>query len=445
MADDPHIADLHARAAELGIEAYRLLRRDELIAAIEGAGGEIPATEASEPEPVGAAARSREAEEGAGSEDDGEVEVEGMLITDEGAEAEEVDAAGARESEVPTEEVSGILDLTQQRFGFLRLQGLEPGDRDVYISASQVRRCELRPGDEVAGPAREPRRGERHRALVHVDAVNGEEPLASERPEFDALPPVLPDRRLPLDTDPADVLARAVDLLAPMALGQRVLIRSAPRSGRTTLLRSVARAVEAAEGVRPVVLLVDERPEEATAWREALSEAELSIATADLGPRDQVAAAHLAVERARRLAEAGADVVLICDSLSRLAHASGEAAAAKRLFGSGRNLTGGGSLTVVATVLEGAADEGDAERAVITTESSLITLDADLAANGVFPALSVSECRVSNEEALREPEELEAVRRLRGLLADLDPVEAARLLRERIDGSPSNAELLALL
>jgi transcription termination factor Rho len=440
MPDTPHIADLHARAAELGVERYRLLRRDELIAAIEAAGGQVEPAEAEQAE-ARPDALGGEPEEGEG----GEVIVEGAVVTDAEDEAEEVDAAGPKNEEVATEEVSGVLDITQQRFGFLRLSGLEPGEGDVYISASQVRRCELRPGDEVAGPAREPRRGERHRALVHVDAVNGEEPLTSERPEFDALPPVLPDQRLPLDTDPADVLARAVDLLAPLALGQRVLVRSAPRSGRTTLLRSIAKAVEAVEGVRLVVLLVDERPEEATAWREAVSDGELAIATADLGPRDQLAVAQLAAERARRLAESGADVVLLCDSLSRLAHAAGDADSAKRIFGSGRNLAGGGSLTVVATVLEGAADEGEAERAVITTESSLITLDPELAANGVVPALKAAECRVSNEEELREVDELEAVRRLRALLADLDPVEAARLLSERIEGSPSNAELLSAL
>lgn len=423
---DAHIADLHARAAELGIERYRSLRRADLIDAIKEQGGEdLPAPEVDE------------------TDDEPEVVVEGVVIDGDAEKPAEVDAAGPREPDAPTEEVTGVLDVTQQRFGFLRLTGLEPGDNDVYISASQVRRCELRPGDEVTGPAREPRRGERHRALVHVDAVNGEEPLSVERPEFDALPPVLPERRLPLDTDPADVLARAVDLLAPLALGQRTLVRSAPRSGRTTLLRSVAKAVEAADGVQLIVLLVDERPEEATAWREALSDAELAIATADLGPRDQVAVAQLAVERARRVAETGGDVVLICDSLSRLAHAAGEAAPTKRLFGSGRNLAGGGSLTVVATVLDGAADEGAAERAVITTESSLIVLDPELAASGVVPALRAGECRVSNEEDLREADELDAVRKLRSLLADLDPVEAARLLRERIEGTPSNADLLA--
>jgi transcription termination factor Rho len=414
-----HLADLHARASELGIEGYRLLRREELAAAIEEASG------------------------GAADADAGEAEVTGALIgAAEQEGAVEVDAEGPRDGEEPTVEVSGILEITRQRFGFLRLTGLHPDPDDVYISASQIRRCELRSGDEVAGPARDPRQGERHRALVHVDSVNGVEPLAEARPDFESLAPMLPERRVALDSDPKAILARAVDLLAPLALGHRVLIRAAPRSGRTTLLREVAGAVSAARDPRLVVLLVDERPEEATAWREALPGAELAIATADLAPRDQVHVAELALERGRGLAEAGQDAVLVCDSLSRLAYAAGDGAEVKRLFGSGRNLAGGGSLTVVATVVAGAHDEGEAERAVATTESSVVTLDPDLAAAGVVPAIRPAECRVSNEEELRDPAELEAVRRLRSLLADLDPAEAARLLRERIEASPSNAELL---
>jgi transcription termination factor Rho len=409
--EELHLADLHARAAELGIEGYRKLSRDELIAAIGEEAGRDAVVEETGPE----------SEAGPAEEEEAPAEQEG-----------------------PTEEISGVLELTRQRYGFLRLRGLEPGPDDVYISASQVRRCELRPGDEVSGPARPPRRGERHRALVHVDRVNGGEPQPAERPDFDSLAPVQPERRLPLDSERADVLLRAVDLLAPLALGQRVLVRAAPRSGRTTLLRSIARAAAADDSdLRAVVLLIDERPEEATAWREGLGDAEFAIATADLGPSDQVRVAELALERSRRFAEQGLDVILVCDSLSRLAAAAGDPAEVKRLFGSGRNLAGGGSLTVVATVVADSADEGEAERAVITTESSLVTLDPELAASGVFPALRASECRISNEDQLRSPEELDAVRRLRGLLADLEPVEAARLLRERIEASASNAELLS--
>jgi transcription termination factor Rho len=421
-----HLARLHAMAAELGVPRFRLLGREELVREIEAKEPQVDASEADTP-PEGMPA----------------------VPSKPGRQRERLE-------DQETEEVSGVLEITPQRYGFIRLHGLESHDDDVYISASQIRRCELQSGDEVSGPAREPRRGERHRALVHVDRVNGAEPVTEGRPSFDELTPVVPTRRVTLDRDPADVLTRAIDLLAPMALGQRVLVMAAPRSGRTTLLRGIAKAIAPVEDLETVVLLIDERPEEVTAWREAVPDAEITSATAELAPKEQVRVAELALEQGRRRAETGADVVLIVDSLSRLAVASQSAegrspsadgAVVKRLFGSGRDLAedGAGSLTVVATVVEGAEDDGAAERAVITTESSLVKLDPALAAAGIVPALNAGECRVSNEDELRDPQELTAIRRLRSLLADLDAVEAANLLRERIEGSGSNAELLESL
>ncbi len=423
---DLHLADLHERAAAAGIEGYRKMRRNQLLEALGES--DSPAATA--------------APEGPGGEDEGVV-VEATVLDDAEDEPVELDSAGRsedRDEEEPAAEpVAGVLEITRQRYAFLRLTGLEPGDGDVYVSAAQVRRCELRSGDEVAGPAREPRRGERHRALVHVDTVNGAEPLSEERPDFDGLPAIQPERRL----EPGDdLLARAVDLLAPLAYGQRILVRSAPRSGRTTLLRAIARGAAAHETARVIVLLIDERPEEATSWREEVPVADFAIATAEMAPIEQLRVTELALERARRLAEAGTDAVLICDSLTRLAIAAGGPTEVKRLFGSGRNLAGGGSLTVLATVLEDGGDEGEAERAIISTESSLVTLDPELAAAGVVPALRAAECRVSNEEQLREAEELDAARRLRSLLADLKPSDAAALLHERIEDTSSNEELL---
>ena len=182
------------------------------------------------------------------------------------------------------------------------------------------------------------------------------------------------------------MLARAVDLLAPLAYGQRVLVRAAARSGRTTLLRSLARAAAADDTARVIVLLVDERPEEATAWREALPVAEFAIATADLAPVEQVRTAELALERARRLRRGAAPTRSSSATRSRGSRSPPATSdEVKRLFGSGRNLAGGGSLTVIATVLADGRDEGEAERAVITTESSLIALDPELAAAGVTP------------------------------------------------------------
>ena len=210
--EQAHISELHALAAEAGVERYRMLHRTELLDALR--------------------------ERGVVKAPDGDGQAD-----ERGAGVEEPPRGEPPEAGEP---VTGILDVMPQRYGFLRLRGLEPADGDVYISASQIRRCELRTGDEVSGPARDPRRGERHRALIHVDAVNGAAPGDRAWTDFDELTPVPPSRRLPLegagDGDEA-LLLRAADLLAPLAFGQRVLVSAAPRSGRTTLLRGLARAL----------------------------------------------------------------------------------------------------------------------------------------------------------------------------------------------------------
>ena len=443
--DNAHISELHALAAELGVPNFRLMRRSELLDAVREAGGERD---------VDSVERTEQAEKRRGDELPHERKPRSGRRGGERRSRERSSARRDRERErdqeadeeadaVDAEPVTGVLDVLPQRYGFLRLSGLESADGDVYISASQIRRCELRPGDEVTGPAREPRRGERHRALVHVDQVNGTEPSEEERLEFDDLTPIAPTRRLPLGEigeDGERMLVRAADLLAPLAYGQRVLIDAAPGSGRTTLLRGLAHGIGAAEGPELIILLVDERPEEATSWRRALPDARLAIATAEMSGNEQAQVAELALARAKRIAESGKDAVLIADSLSRLAAARGRVDAAKALFGSGRETEEetAGSLTVIATVL----GEGEVEDAVATTESARIALDAGLATEGIFPAVDASGSRVSGEADLREGDELDAARRLRSLLVDLQPRDAAAMLRERIEGSASNAELL---
>lgn len=402
---DLHLADLHERARELDLPRYRMLTRDQLIEAIEEAGGE--ADQAGKPP-----------EEERPRADRGETPREGPRPRPE------------PEEEVETEEVTGVLDRMPQGYGFLRLTGLHSAEGDVYISASQIRRCELRPGDEVSGPAREPRRGENHRALVRVVSVNGQEPEA-ERSEFEDLTPVPPHRRLP--TAGAEPLVRAVDLLAPLALGERILVLAEPRSGRTTLLRALARSFMKG-GARLLILLADERPEEVTEWERALPEAEVIASPADTEPRDQVRAAELAIGHAKRRAEAGEDVVVIIDSLSRLALGYRDTSRVKRIFGAGRELEGDetGSLTVIATVLED-DEKGPAVRSALeTTENVLIRLDAELAAQGIIPSLRVNETRASGEEQLRDPEEMSEARELRAELEQMDPAEAARALGERV-------------
>jgi transcription termination factor Rho len=428
-----HLADLHARAAEQGVEGYRLLRREELIERLSSA---------SSPEP-GRRRRGRRGGRGRGGRE------RERLPAGEGRdrrEGRDEPRPAGDEAEEVTESVTGILELTRQRHGFVRAPGLGAREDDVYVSASQVRRCELRAGDEVSGPARSPRRGERHRALTHVDTVNGGPPQEEGRVDFDDLTPAPPTRRIRVPQD-AGTLARGADLLAPLAYGQRVLVRAVPRSGRTTLLRELAAGLRSAEGARVVVLLIDERPEDVPAWRELEPEVELALAPADLAPRDQVRIAELAVERARRLAEAGTDAILLCDSLSRLAVAADGVADVKRLFGSGRDLAEetAGSLTVVATAFAEGDDEGSAERAVSTTESVLIELDPALADQGVVPALRFDACRAVAEESLLEPRELVGLRSLRSALREQSPTGAAELVSERLAGGATSQEILNAL
>jgi transcription termination factor Rho len=418
---DQHLADLHERARELEIPRYRMLARDELIEAIEERGGTST--------------------EGADREEAVDAGLERPRREPENNREEPEDTS--EESEAETEPITGVLDRMPQGYGFLRLSGLHEAEGDVYVSASQIRRCELRPGDEVAGPARAPRRGERHRALVRVESVNGQSP-DEERRHFEDLTPVPPHRRMFAPDAELDPVVRAVDLLGPLGFGQRVLVLAQPRSGRTTLLRALAAAIADTEA-HLCVVLADERPEEVPQWHGRVPEAEIFAATAEEEPREQVREAELAMGHAKRIAEAGADVVVLIDSLSRLALGYRDPARVKRMFGVGRELAeeGTGSLTVIATVLE--ADDGgsDVREALETTENLLLHFDAGLAAKGVFPSLVPQDTRASGEEELRDPEELEKVRRLRAELAEMEPEEAARTLGEQIAATANNAELLS--
>ncbi len=449
---DLHLADLHSRAAKAGIDGYRKLRREELIERLGSA-----TDDASDAPPK--RRRGRRGGRGRGGG-------QGAAAASGGR--ERLPRHGDRSNEpVETVDVTGTLEITRQRHGFLDVPG---SDEDVYVSASQVRRCELTNGDEVTGPAREPRQGERHRALVRVNLVNGEPPVepvetrrgagkgparpqrqaggsaAARESKFDSLTPEAPSRRITLPDD-ADPLVRAADLLAPLAFGQRVLVRSAPRSGRTTLLRGFAGAFSALDDVAVTVLLIDERPEEAPAWEQAVSAVDLALASADLAPAEQVRVAIEALERARKQAEEGGDAILICDSLTRLAVAAGGVDEVKRLFGSGRALADAdaGSLTVIATSLSASEDDGAADRAVATTETSLISLDESLAEEGIVPALRFGDCRAVGEGDLLDDDERSGLRHLRTSLRDQVSPEAASYVRDKLAEFPANSALLRSL
>jgi transcription termination factor Rho len=435
---DEHLADLHQRARQLGVPRYRMLPRDELIEAIEERAEGAEAGSAGRDEAIDAGFE-RPRHEPEPEPDEAEVPEE----VEEG----EPKRRGAEEPEQApdTEAVTGVLDRMPQGYGFLRLSGLHEAEGDVYISASQIRRCELRPGDEVSGPARPPRRGERHRALVRVESVNGQSP-EEERSHFEDLTPAPPHRRMFAPDAQLDPLVRSLDLLGPLAFGQRVLILAQPRSGRTTMLRALGAAI-AETDAHLCVVLADERPEEVPQWKQALPEAEIFAATADEEPREQVREAELAMGHAKRLAEAGSDVVVLVDSLSRLALGYRDPARVKRMFGVGRELgeEGAGSLTVIATVLDSDDRGAEVREALETTENLLLRLDADLAAKGISPPLVPQDSRASGEDQLRDTDELEKARALRTELAGMEPEEAARALADQIAATSNNAELLSRL
>jgi len=448
------LAELHELAGKAGIEKFRLLRREELIDKL-GDGGDAGADSdsgAGEAAGDGGSKRRRGGDRDRGRRGDREKRGDRDSRRggrDRGQDREEKAEDESAESEAEPEltEITGILDVLPRGSGIIRSD--DGPSAGIYVSPAQIRRCELRSGDEVNGPVRPARRGERRPSLVRVEKVNGEPPVDERAPRFESLTPIAPHRHMTLSGDSDDILARSVDLLAPLAFGQRVLVEAQPRSGRTSFLRSLAKAIARGSGddAEIIVLLVDERPEEVTAWTREVPDVEIAAAPADLGAHEQVRTAERILAKVKRQAEAGNDVVIIVDSLTRLGNAYGEAGAVKPFFGAGRELEeeGAGSVTVIATALWGSPGDQDVMDAVHTTENSTIRLDAGLAAAGVQPSLDVTACAVSGQESVLDEAQVDAVRRLRAELKDMEPVPAANRLAELIKGSSDNQELLSKL
>lgn len=439
------LAELHELAGKAGIEKFRLLRREELIEKL----GPAPGDSATGPDSTSEKAektpqRRRRGRDRSRRENDESRGGRGEQSRSKDREQPRQDGPGDSEEDPVLDAVTGVLDVLPRGSGIIRAD--DAPSAGVYVSPAQIRRCELRSGDEISGPVRPARRGERRPSLVRVETVNGEPPVDERPPRFESLTPVAPHRHMPLGGGEDDILARAVDLLTPLAFGQRVLVEAQPRSGRTSFLRSLAKAITSGSGDRAeiIVLLVDERPEEVTAWNREVPGVEIAAAPADLGAHEQVRLAERILARVKRQVEAGHDVVLIVDSLTRLGNAYGDPGAVKPFFGAGRELEeeGSGSATVIATALHGSPGDQDVLNAVHTTENATIRLDADLAAAGVEPSLDVNCCGLSGQESVLDPAGIEAVRRLRAELRDLDPAPAASRLAGLIKGSASNEELL---
>ena len=362
----------------------------------------------------------------------------------------------------------GTLDVLPEGFGFLRSTryNYRAGPDDIYVSPSQIRRLNLKPGHEIAGPVRPPKDGEKYFALLHVEAVDGHpvEDLRRRIP-FDDLTPLVPTRRLLLESEDCGIDVRLIDLLAPMGFGQRTLILAPPNCGRTTLLTTLARSIlRCNEQVYVILLMIDERPEEVTVAVRSTEDdgrREVVASTFDEPSAQHTALAEMALMKAKRLVESGRDVVLLVDSLTSLVRAyhqevphSGKVLAAgldsaalhqpKRLFGAARNIEEGGSLTVIATVLTGTGSRIDE---VITEEfrgkgNCEIVLDVRLASLHVPAPIDVPRTGTRREDSLLAPDDLERLRSLREGIDLGSPGETLRELVTRVRQTRSNRELL---
>ncbi len=359
----------------------------------------------------------------------------------------------------------GVLEILPDGFGFLRSQNYNylPGPDDIYVSPSQIRRFNLRTGDSISGQIRPPKDNERYFALLKVESVNYEDPeIARDKILFDNLTPLYPDRRINLESDPENLSTRVMDLLTPIGSGQRGLIVAQPRTGKTMLLQNIANATAANhKDAYLIVLLIDERPEEVTDMQRNVR-AEVVSSTFDEPPQRHVQVAEMVIEKAKRLVEHKKDVVILLDSITRLARAynsvvppSGKILSGgldsnalhrpKRFFGAARNVEQGGSLTIIATAL---IDTGSRMDEVIFEEfkgtgNMEIVLDRKLADRRIFPAIDINKSGTRKEELLIAPDDLNRIWILRKLLSPLNPIDAMEFLLDKMQGTKNNSEFLA--
>ncbi len=359
----------------------------------------------------------------------------------------------------------GVLETLPDGFGFLRAPDANylPGPDDIYISPSQIRRFNLRTGDTVSGQIRPPKDSERYFALLKVEGVNGEDPeIAREKILFDNLTPLYPEERIKLETASNNYSSRIMDLMTPIGKGQRGLIVAPPRTGKTMLLQNIANSVTKNDSsIHKIVLLIDERPEEVTDMSRSV-EAEVISSTFDEPPQRHVQVAEMVIEKAKRLVEHKLDVLILLDSITRLARAynavvppSGKILSGgldsnalhkpKRFFGAARNIEEGGSLTIIATAL---IDTGSRMDEVIFEEfkgtgNMEIHLDRKLTDRRVFPSIDINRSGTRKEELLLEEVDLNRIWILRKLLSPLTQVDSMEFLLEKIRGTADNKEFLA--
>ena len=358
----------------------------------------------------------------------------------------------------------GILDTLPEGYGFLRCNGYKPSEDDVYVSAGLIKKFRMRKGDMVSGPIRAPRQKEKYPALIEPTTVNDADPeLLARRVDFNKLTPLFPDERLKLEEDgkPEKILPRIIDLIAPIGKGQRGLIVSPPKAGKTTILKEIANSITSNNPeVYLMVVLVDERPEEVTDMQRSV-DGEVVFSTFDRPPEEHTQVSKLAIERAKRLVEEGRDVVILLDSITRLARAHNLATPAsgrilsggvdstaltppKQFFGAARNIEGGGSLTILGTAL---VETGSKMDEVIFEEfkgtgNMELRLDRQLADKRIFPAIDVTPSGTREEQRLVSPKELESLWALRRVLVALEGGAATELLIGKLKDTKSNDAFL---
>jgi transcription termination factor Rho len=420
------LKELKAIAAEAGIKGVTGMKKSDIIECLLEKGGETETKE----QPVQSDRRDRG--------DHGDIDSE-TLNTKE-----------------------GVLDILADGYGFLRTHGYLPGEGDIYVSNSQIRRFHLRRGDKVTGQVRPPKNTEKFSALLRIDAVNGDDPeKARSRAFFETLTPIYPVDQFRLENHGNNITARIIDLMAPIGKGQRGLIVSPPKAGKTTILKQIANSItDNHPEVEMLVLLVDERPEEVTDMERSVK-GDVVSSTFDQPSENHIQVAELVLERAKRLVEHKRDVVILLDSITRLARAynltvptSGRILSGgvdstalyppKHFFGAARNIEHGGSLTIMATAL---VDTGSRMDEVIFEEfkgtgNMELHLDRRLADKRVFPAIELEKSGTRKEELLFEPEEAQSIWKLRRILHALEPAQALELLIAKIKDTKSNMSFL---
>ncbi len=363
--------------------------------------------------------------------------------------------------------VEGILDIQEENsFGFLRFDNFLTSDKDIYVSPVQIRRFNLKTGDKINCVTRLPHEGERFGALLYVNTVNGEEPGAAiRRPKFDDLTPVFPNERLRLETGRTELSTRLIDLIAPIGKGQRGLIVAPPKAGKTVLLKKIANAIETNyPDVELIVLLVDERPEEVTDMKRSLKDGEVIYSTFDELPEHHVQVAEMVLERAKRLVEHKKDVVILLDSITRLARAynmvvpgSGRTLSGgldpgalhkpKKFFGAARNMEEGGSITILATAL---VETGSRMDDVIYEEfkgtgNMELHLDRKLSELRIFPAVNLNKSGTRREDLLMSQDELEAVWAMRKALSSKPEHQVTEEIIDNLAHTRNNKDFIDII